>query len=306
MPVNIRNDETEVLGVDDLVDYLFENKINMHDHDALIAAAPMLARLSNNRTFLAEQATKELDDYKSLQESNSYGPQVFMLFPPRPGHAFFLRACFWPSQQERLMQVSGERSFFYHQPHDHNFNFLTVGYFGPGYWSNYFKYNYDTTVGVPGEEVELEFVEKSNLHQGKLMLYRAFTDIHDQLPSDSFSVSLNIMENTLRGGHLDQYAFDVENSRVDGFVNRIGAPALFDAVAHCGDEADRDILRHIAQRHPSNRVRCCALQALSSSSGSVESAMELLASVPGTAPALVRGWVNHRLDQFEMILEPTT
>jgi hypothetical protein len=35
------------------------------------------------------------------------------------------------------MRASGAAAFVYGLPHDHNFDFLTLGYFGPGYWSDY-------------------------------------------------------------------------------------------------------------------------------------------------------------------------
>ena len=51
-----------------------------------------------------------------------------------------------------------------------------------------------SVVGFPGEEVNLRFIEKSRLDQGKVMLYRAHQDVHLQLPADAMSVSLNILE----------------------------------------------------------------------------------------------------------------
>ena len=42
-----------------------------------------------------------------------------------------------------MFKASGISPFFYHVPHDHNFSFLTVGYLGPGYWSEYYEYDYE-------------------------------------------------------------------------------------------------------------------------------------------------------------------
>ena len=55
-----------------------------------------------------------------------------------------------------MFKASGTSPFFYHVPHDHNFSFLTVGYLGPGYWSEYYEYDYGEVVGMPGEKVDLQ------------------------------------------------------------------------------------------------------------------------------------------------------
>ena len=80
---------------------------------------------------------------------------------------FIIRANFWPALKDSVVRHSGTDPFFYGVPHDHNFSFLTVGYLGPGYWSDYYEYDYGEVVGYPGEEVDLRFVEKSRLDAGQ-------------------------------------------------------------------------------------------------------------------------------------------
>src|SRR3546814_12672391 len=67
-----------------------------------------------------------------------------------------------------------------------------------------------TVDGRLGEPLNLQFVERSQLDEGKMMLYRAHRDIHSQRPPTSLSVSLNIMD---EGEHVpwrDQYIVDLE------------------------------------------------------------------------------------------------
>src|SRR3546814_8782480 len=92
-----------------------------------------------------------------------------------------------------MVRDSGTDPFFYGKAHDHNFSFLTVGYMGPGYWSEYYEYDYANVAGYVGEKVNLRYIEKSKLDEGKVMLYRIHRDVHLQLPADEMSVSLNIM-----------------------------------------------------------------------------------------------------------------
>jgi hypothetical protein len=300
MPLTIPTNETSAISLEDLVEHLHAEKIDPSDQDALAAAAPMLKRLANNPDFLVERVVQELKDIDTLQDENSYSAQVFMLHAPsRAGQLFFIRACFWPSEQEQLVKVSGTDPFFYFRPHDHNFNFLTVGYSGPGYWSDYYEYDYAATTGLKGEAVDLKFIERSRLETGKVMLYRAINDVHDHLPADSFSGSINIMENTLRPQHMDQYGFNTRTSTITKMVNRIGAPALFDAISYCGSDEDREVVAALALRHPHERTRCHAWQALSNSAATPEGAIEVLRRVPVDSPSLVKGWSRQRIAEIE-------
>ncbi|HKR25644.1 MAG TPA: transposase, partial [Allosphingosinicella sp.] len=193
MPRVIPHDESVPIGLGDLVDALNDARFNPADEESFAAFGPLLARLALNRTFLTDIAVAELKDRcNRLSEESLYSSQVIMLH--RASENFFIRANFWPSPKDSLFKLSGHSPFFYHVPHDHNFSFLTVGYLGPGYWSDYYEYDYGEVVGFPGEAVNLKFVEKSRLEPGKVMLYRAHRDIHLQLPADAMSVSLNILE----------------------------------------------------------------------------------------------------------------
>ncbi len=304
MPRVIPCAEVDSITLEELTEYLFEKRIDTSDHDSLTSAAPMLKRLANNRDFMVDQVIAELKANASLQVRSPYGPQVFMLHQGRRKQQnFAIRACFWPSLNDQILKVSGDDPFSYHLPHDHNFNFLTVGYSGPGYWSNYYECDHENVVGYPGEAVNLRFVEKSRLSEGKVMLYRAFIDVHDQLPADAFSVSLNIMESTPRSEYIDQYSFNISSSTIGNIVNPNGSLALFDVVSFLGSEEDRYLIRDLANKHPINRVRCSAWQSLSSAAPSAEAALDILRSIPATAPSLVKGWARQRIQSIEASLK---
>lgn len=303
MPLNLSCRVHDEITLEELVDFLFVNKIQPSDQESLASAAPMLSRLSNNRDFLAEMVCKELSDLKGLQSSNSYSAQVFMIYPPqRWGQPFFLRACFWPALADQVVKTSGTDPFFYHKPHDHNFNFLTVGYHGPGYASDYYEYSYDSCDGVPGENVSLRFVENSNLERNKVLLHRAFLDVHNQLPAQSFSVSLNIMENSFRAAVMDQYAFDITTGKISGLLNRSSAVALFNAAAGLGNEKALDALRTISKCHRLDRVRLAAFDALAKSASGSDEAIAVWAAVGRGDSAFLRGWRRLRTEELEALV----
>lgn len=303
MPLVIDAPQGDAIELDELVEYLHDADIDTSDHDAMVSVAPMLKRLNNNRTFLSDLALEELKKRTSIGNgTNNYGPQVIMLYAPtRRFQTFFLRANFWPATQDHILKASGPEQFFYHHPHDHSFNFLTSGYFGPGYSSNYYTYDYERTAGYPGEPVALKFVEKSALHEGKVMLYRACVDIHDQLPPESMSISLNIMELTVRGGVLDQYSFDVERNLVGAMINRMSMACLMPMIAQLGDGDAADYLEETARSHLSERVRFSALKAMAGTQPDLDSTIAVFERGTRSDSALVAGWAKHKIDRLESL-----
>ncbi len=264
------------ISLADLVQWLNDESFDPNDEDSFASAAPMLRRLAGNRDFLAELATAELKDRCTRQSlENRYSSQVIMLH--RASEKFFIRANFWPSTRDSIFRTSGPDAFFYHLPHDHNFSFLTVGYLGPGYWSEYYEYDYGQVVGLPGEKVALRFVEKSRLEPGKVLLYRAHLDVHNQLPADDMSVSINIMEASNRLPFLDQYRFDVRRCEVVGILTRTSSEALLALAANHEGGNGRDVVAGFAQSHPCDRIRFAALRELSAATSDEGERVEILA-----------------------------
>ena len=278
--------EERKLALGDVVAALNDESFDPADEESLAGAALWLKGLANNRDFLAEIALAELKDRCTRQSlENRYSSQVIMLH--RASEEFFIRANFWPSPRDSLFKASGASPFFYHVPHDHNFSFLTVGYVGPGYWSEYYEYKYGAVTGTPGEKVDLKFVEKTRLEQGKIMLYRAHRDVHNQLPADDLSVSINIMEASPRLPFLAQYEFDVKKCEVARILNRSSTEALLALAAnHDGGNA-RDLVESFAAGHPCDHVRFAALRELAGAEEDVDAGLEILGRGTKSPNALV-------------------
>jgi len=209
MPIRIALEHiTDEISLDECHAQLHQSGFNPNDQESFLEVAPILKRLNNNRMFLSETLCSELELHCRNQMTNNYTPQVIMLRPAEKGVSFFIRANIWLSLQEPLLATSGQQSFFYGVPHDHNFNFLTSGYLGKGYQSDYYEYEYHEVIGYPGEQVDLKFVERSCLSEGEVMMYRAYRDVHNQFPAEDLSVSLNIMPATPFAHLKPQYLFD--------------------------------------------------------------------------------------------------
>ena len=231
------------------------------DEESLTHAARWLRRLGNNREFLGDILIEQLAArHRDEPGGQSYGPQVVMLSTPVNG--VFLRANIWPGHDDHLLKSSGQSPFLYGLPHDHNFCFLTHGYFGPGYWSDYYEYDYADVAGWTGELAHLRAVGRHQLEPDRIMLYRAHRDIHRQLPADALSVTLNVMHAEPALHWLDQYSFDVDEGTISGRVGDGPSEAFLRIAVGLGGPEAHDLAESFAARHPSDRMRLCAWDAL--------------------------------------------
>ena len=260
MPRVIDLEDDEVIGLDECVERLSARRFDPGDEESLHEAARDLRRLGNDRAFLGDILIEELKRRCKVDaDVTSYGPMVVML--SRPSGNFFLRANIWPSKDEHVMRASGEAPFYFDVPHDHNFSFLTLGYFGPGYWSDYYEYDFAGVDGYVGEAVDLRFVERSRLEPDKLMLYRAHRDVHVQHPADALSVSLNVMHMAPHQGWFDQYRFDVDEKRIAGILSQGSSEVALRLAVALGLDDARDLAEQFARAHPSDRMRLAAWEA---------------------------------------------
>lgn len=263
MPRLIDADDGPAMDLQDLIGALDAADFDVNDEDSFAALGPLLARLGRNKDFLADLAITELKDRCAGQiAGNSYSAQVFLLAPPNGRYA--IRANFWPARQDAVVRASGTAPFFYDLPHDHNFPFLTYGYLGPGYWSDYYEYDGATVAGLPGEAAGLRFVERARLEPERLMLYRPHRDIHVQLPPDSFSVSLNILGYDPKHLWRSQYRFDTVRGTIAEGLTVAPSEALVALAARLGGGNGRDLVENFAMHHPASRMRLTALDALAS------------------------------------------
>lgn len=286
MPRVIDCPDEEAIDLPDLIDMLETQGLDTRDEEEFVAWGAKLKQLANNRTFLADLMIAELKERcRGQVRGNQYSAQVIMLHMSRKG--YMLRANMWPAAQDDVVRHSGTDPFFYGVPHDHNFSFLTVGYMGPGYWSDYYEFDYDRVVGYPGEPVDLDFVEKARLDPGKVMLYRAHRDIHLQLPADSLSVSLNIVETSHCITFRDQYRFDLERGTIGGIMTRASLDPLLMLVAHHGGDNGLDLLASFAADHPSDRIRWAALRARAGAAATLDARIAILEEGAASDSALV-------------------
>jgi len=259
MPQIIDNPGDQSCSLPEAIEALADIGFDPRDDASTAEAAKWLRKLTNNREFLGRILLDRLAGRNEDMVESGYGPQAIVLSPLRGG--MFLRANIWPAEHDLCFQNSGAKTFVYGVPHDHNFSFLTSGYLGPGYRSDYFEYEYEDVCGYAGEQVNLRFVERSALHEGKLMLYRAHRDVHSQLPPGSLSVSLNVMHVDPAQAWCDQYGFDLESKRITRVLSPNASEVFLRAAVASGTSEALDYAGWIGESHPSERLRLASFEA---------------------------------------------
>jgi hypothetical protein len=285
MPRLIEGPAQAAISLDDLVDRCESADFDPRDEAGLEAAAPWLRALATNRHFLADIAIAELKTRCAGQRrDNPYSAQVMLLRPP--GGKYLLRAAFWPAEGDHVVRMSGTAPFLYHVPHDHGFDFLTVGYLGPGYWSDYYDYDGGRVAGLAGEPVPLRFVERSALSEGRMLLYRANRDIHAQRPADALSVSLNILATAPDQGWRRQYRFDLETGTIAQCMTLSSAQMLLELAVGTDGGNGIDLAHDFARHHPSEAMRLTAWSAIADRAEAAERPAHWEAGARSSSPLI--------------------
>lgn len=289
MPLEIDlPDDDERLSLQEYIEFLEQGRYDLTDHNDLIASAPYLKKLGNNKDFLIDQVFAELKNCLQFQETNIYVPEVLLLHTTSN---YFIRANIWKPITKVEEQIPG---FRYDVRHDHNFDILTIGYLGPGYRSRAYTYDRTTCVGMLGETVDLTSEGVFTLTEGKVALYRAKRDVHIQLPPERLSVSINLIP---KGGAQNevQLQFD-ESSRICRYLNFTGAEVVVRLAGLLGSRECLEVLARIANQHPNAKIRALAL--VSQLRIATECAEALRADMNVAQPVLVRHIVESEMANY--------
>jgi hypothetical protein len=251
-------------GCMSLAEYVafINEKLDPDDFDSILETAWGLRALANDRRFLVETINDELKRAADRSLMNAYSRQSIRL---GKGERFSVRANSWiPESADPLRRDAENGVFSYFDPHDHNYDFVTVGYHGPGYRTALYEYDASTIVGDVGEKVDLRFVEETELSEGKTMVYRRSADIHTQFRPRELSVSLNLLVMPRDIAERRQLHFDIAT----GTISRVPDTAstrrvlLVEMAAFLADDNTIDILSSLAATHPCSWTKRAAAQAL--------------------------------------------
>ncbi len=266
MALTITCPNDAVMSIEEYLQYVLD-EVDVSDIDAIAASAPALQSLGNNRDLVADIFNQNLKNFLAGGRTTQYSPQSFVIGGKRTDKKmFFVRGNVWcPIAQQAAMRALEERVFSYHIAHDHNFHFMTVGYYGPGYETDIYEYDHAKVQGYVDEPVELRFLERTGLPRGKVMLYRPSVDVHLQLPPAELSISLNLMVLEPELQARDQYFFDVDAGRIAGLPYSAAVfqrNTLIQLAGHIGNGHTVDLLHRLAASDSNRRTRVAALDSM--------------------------------------------
>jgi hypothetical protein len=259
MAITIPGSTSRSASIEEFIDHV-HSSVDLRDLDSVAAAAPMFQALANDRELVVRQLNRQVKQQFRSQAVAS--AQVIYL---GEGRDFYVRANVWPSDADIASGRVYQDQFAYNLAHDHNYNFMTVGYHGPGYVTEIYEYDYDKLEGYVGEKVDFRFLERKHFGMNQAMLYRASKDVHIQLPPEELSVTLNFMISTPEVRLRDQYFFDLDSRTLLDYPAELDGSrrvSVLKMAGHVGDGDTRQLLDDLARSHPCRRTRLAAFEAM--------------------------------------------
>jgi hypothetical protein len=240
----IKNTQTEAISLGDFVEHV-RTHVDFANQASIKECASALGRLHLNRTFLREYIVSGLrSGMATFEANNRYTPPSLVL---ATGPQFLIRANLWRATDQYEVGVLDLN--VYGLAHDHNFDFLTLNYFGPGYGSKMYTYDYTEVSGTIGERVNLRDNGYLTFDEGDMFLYRKNIDVHVQFPPASDSITINVMANLMSLEYPNQYIFDIEKSTIADILGGFHRQKhVFDMALALDDAECIEVMRRIARK----------------------------------------------------------
>lgn len=176
--------------------------------------------------------------------------------------AFVIRLNAW----QRPRDKEKREAFAFDVAHNHDFNFLTIGYLGPGYDTDIWQLDLSGFVGYVGEKVRLTPRPRARLTEGRIMHYRRDVDVHVQLDPPAFSMSLNLIPKTPRqsSSFAEQYEFDIGRSTVSLLLPGLATRQadLVTIAAEVGTDSTDEVVKELFAGSPNRHTRLASLHYL--------------------------------------------
>jgi hypothetical protein len=266
--LDVRTDRQIELG--DLVARI-ERELDPRSDETLLALAPDLAALANHPTFLGEHIARELSSPATFQRGTAYTGRSFVL---ARGEKYLIRANLWDPLDgdpwgERESADLRRQIGMYGLLHDHDFSFITVGYFGPGYETALYACEPERIEGRIGEVVDLVSLGTTTLTRGSLLYFERRRHVHEQRTPAAPSVSLNVIALDPETPFVSQLYIDESSRRIVAMTSDPynGRLLLCDLAVALGEARARAPLAALARGHGSAGLRAEATRALAALEG---------------------------------------
>ncbi|MDB5022859.1 MAG: hypothetical protein JWP78_614 [Mucilaginibacter sp.] len=242
------------IELDEFNEVLKQNKYDFRNQDQIPEIARYFNQLNNNKKFLVNFLSDQLKSFHSSAKCDFIAPNAFVLYKKK---RYKIRAVIW---EPRPNLESLENNIDFEVCHDHNFDLLTAGYFGPGYKTRCYSYNSLQINGTLNERVNMIPEGTFSLSEGELLFYRSKHDIHIQIPPDSLSVSLNCIFNDKVD--IPQYQFCEKTHKICRYLHSSKSEFLIRLSGVVGDQNFVDPLFSILNNNGSMHQKAYAAKAI--------------------------------------------
>ncbi|MFK0380258.1 hypothetical protein [Pandoraea sp. NPDC090278] len=237
---------------------------SIYDREVMCLAASWLRSLAENKTHLLAIIADELASSTEFQARNFGQSQSFVIHRTAD---YTIRIMLWIPDGHQAKAIP----FSYENAHDHAFDLMSTGFFGPGYRTSLFTFDYDDPVHRVDGLTRLAYHGDTHLREGEVIYYFANRDVHVQHLPESLSASLNLIV-VKPDASVRQTVFDLDGPPDNGIA--WGKPrynsarklrtqrSIFAALAAHGNARSRDALTRIARSHELEEVRALAWIAL--------------------------------------------
>lgn len=185
--------------------------------DFIANASNILKGIYNNRSIFDSPLSEAIRN-QNQGKTFFYSPQSFFIATGTfsCGSGFILRGNLWfAAKFENENRSMEDAVYSYENCHDHNFDFLTIGYSGPGYKTDLFRYEVDDVFGLTNEAVGLHPEGSAILGPSKVLYFARSRDVHTQLYPEEMSISINLLiQDREYIASSAQYEFDVARGTI--------------------------------------------------------------------------------------------
>ncbi|WP_162597815.1 hypothetical protein [Pseudomonas aeruginosa] len=240
-----------------------------HTSSDILLVGSWLLAFAKNRDEIVERLCVEIERLEGFQSENPGQAPIYILHDTK---LYTVRMLVWSPS----LAVEGEKqAYTYEKAHNHAFDLLTVGFYGKGYKTKIYTYDFESAVSHPEDLVPLKFVRETVLQEETVLFYEAYRDVHSQHEPEEFSVSLNILVKKPSDELFRQSVFEVqatERERQDGrffgkpvynSINKISMQrSLLWALASMRNKKINKVIKRIAEKHPEEEIRALAWAAM--------------------------------------------
>ena len=261
MAIVLKLDNEDRMSLREFVDHL-ETTFDLEEADSLIGVAPHFRSLANDPDLIAYHFNAEI---QCALNAKNEPRQVSspLVIASAPGYC--LQAKIWmpDAQADALRPPPGLVPGVRHA-HNHNFNVMTIGYFGPGHIADHYVFNPKEGGNEVGDRVDLRFTERLRIQKNCAVICRETVDAHAHVAPEALSISMSLSifgDNTQLA---DRFVFDPQASTLCGYVDTADVyqrASVVRLAGEVGNEQTLELFDALLRRSPSHRVREAALAA---------------------------------------------